>query len=107
MVKDDFILRSLELVRVVGREQFVRVYELLDRADAVLSSSHRRALEFYSAGHEAYCQQHWQQAIDLFERALKQLPDDGPSQTMLGRCRLYQQSPPPEDWACVYEPKTK
>jgi adenylate cyclase len=107
MVKDDFILRSLELVRVVGREQFVRVYELVDRADAPLTDVHREALELYAAGHVAYCQQYWQQAISHFEKALERFPEDGPSQTMLGRCRLYQQSPPPEDWACVYEPKTK
>jgi len=87
------------LVRVVGREQFVRVYELADRAGAVLSDAHRQALEFYAAGHDAYCRQNWQQAIDLFEKALERHPDNGPAQTMLGRCRLYQQSPPPEDWA--------
>ena len=107
MVKDDFILRDLDLVRVVGREQCVRVYELIARAGEVLSPEHLGALEAYSAGYDEYCRQHWPQAIAHFERALSLVPDDGPSTTMLERCRFYQEDPPPEDWECVFEPTTK
>ena len=32
---------------------------------------------------------------------------DGPSKTMADRCRYYRQSPPPEDWDCVYEATAK
>ena len=42
-----------------------------------------------------------------FERALEVRPDDGPSQTYLGRCREYLESPPPEDWDGVYVMTTK
>ena len=107
MVKDDFILRDMDLVRVVGREQCVRVYELIARAGQVLSPEHLGALEAYAAGYDEYCRQHWPQAIAHFERALSLRPDDGPSKTMLSRCRVYQDDPPPEDWECVFEPKTK
>jgi adenylate cyclase len=107
LVKDDFILRDLDLVRVVGREQCVRVYELIARAGEVLSPEHQGALEAYAAGYDEYCRQHWPQAIALFERALSLRPDDGPSRTMLARCRIYQENPPPEDWECVFEPTTK
>ncbi|MDX2451709.1 adenylate/guanylate cyclase domain-containing protein [Desulfosarcina sp.] len=107
MVKDDFILRDLDLVRVVGREQCVRVYELVGRSDAVLSPEHLGALEAYAAGYDEYCRQHWPQAIAYLERALSLRPDDGPSKTMLARCRVYQDDPPADDWECVFEPKTK
>lgn len=107
MVKDDFILRDLDLVRVVGKEQCVRVYELIARAGDVLSPEHLGALEAYAAGYDEYCRQHWPQAIAHFERALSLVPDDGPSKTMLDRCRFYQEDPPAEDWECVFEPKTK
>lgn len=107
MVKDDFILRDIDLVRVVGREQCVRVYELIARAGDTLSPEHLGALEAYAAGYDEYCRQHWPQAIAHFERALALRPDDGPSKTMLARCRFYQEDPPAEDWECVFEPKTK
>jgi len=107
MVKDDFILRDLDLVRVVGREQCVRVYELIARAGSTLSPEHLGALEAYAAGYDEYCRQHWPQAIAHFKRALSLRPDDGPSQTMLARCMVYKDDPPPDDWECVFEPKTK
>jgi len=107
LVKDDFILRNLDLVRVVGKEQCVRVYELVDRAGVTLSPEHQGALEAYAAGYEEYCRQHWDQAIGHFKRALELRPDDGPSKTMLERCMVFKDDPPPEDWECVFEPKTK
>ena len=107
MVKDDFILRDLDLVRVVGREQYVRVYELIARAGDVLSPEHLGALEAYAAGLDEYCRQHWPQAMAHFEHALSLRPDDGPSKTMLARCRIYEENPPSEDWTCVFEPTTK
>jgi adenylate cyclase len=107
LVQGDFIVRNLDLVRVVGREQCVRVYELVGRADAVLSWEHKGALQAYAAGYDAYCRQRWPEAIDHFNQALSLRPDDGPSKTMLQRCRVYQETPPPEDWECVFEPTSK
>ena len=107
LVKDDFIVRDMDLVRVVGKEQCVRVYELIARAGETLSPKHLGALEAYAAGYDEYCRQHWDKAIDHFKRALELRPDDGPSKTMLARCRIYEEDPPPEDWECVFEPTTK
>ena len=97
----------MDLVRVVGRDQCVRVYELIARAGDSLSAAHLGALEAYAAGYDAYCRQHWPQAMAHFERALSLVPEDGPSKTMLERCRFYQEDPPAEDWECVFEPTTK
>jgi len=107
LVKDDFILRNLDLVRVVGKEQCVRVYELVDRAGVTLPPEHQGALEAYAAGYDEYCRQHWNRAIEHFKRSLELRPDDGPSKTMLKRCMVFKDDPPPEDWECVFEPKTK
>jgi adenylate cyclase len=107
LVRDDFILREVDTVRVVGKEQCVRAYELIARAGDVLSPEHLGALEAYAAGYDEYCRQHWPQAIAHFKHALALRPDDGPSKTMLSRCRIYKEDPPPEDWECVFEPATK
>ena len=47
------------------------------------------------------------EAIAHVNRALSLRPDDGPSKTMLARCRVYRETPPADDWECVFEPTTK
>lgn len=43
----------------------------------------------------------------LFERVLEAHRDDGPSQTMLARCRLYENQPPAVDWDGIYTASEK
>ncbi|MGW8186574.1 MAG: hypothetical protein ACWGNK_04880, partial [Desulfobacterales bacterium] len=98
---------KIDVVRVKGRAQCVDVFELVAENGHGVPPSHNEALKEYAAGYEAYCEQHWDEAIGLFEKALEFLPEDGPSRTMAERCRIYRETPPPEGWDCVYEPKTK
>ena len=107
LVGNSFQLRQIDSVRVVGKQECVVVYELLARADTPLTEAQELVMSAYAAGYEAYCSQHWDDALGLFGRALEAIPDDGPSKTMAERCRYYQQSPPPDDWDCVFEPTTK
>lgn len=107
LVKNEFLLRKIDVVRVKGRAQCVDVFELVAENGHEVSLSHNEALKEYAAGYEAYCEQHWEEAIGLFEKALGFLPEDGPSRTMAERCRIYRETPPPEGWDCVFEPKTK
>ncbi len=107
LVEKSFLLRKIDLVRVVGREQCVQVYELVAESDAELPEELEEALNAYAAGYKAYCDQNWQEGTALFRKALMLRPEDGPSQTMAERCQIYQKSPPPEDWDGVYEPTTK
>lgn len=103
LVERSFLLREVDLVRVVGREQPVRIYELLAAAGTALPAAKEEALRAYVAGLEAYRQQHWGEALALFQLALSLWPADGPSRTMLERCQLYQKIPPPHDWDGVFE----
>lgn len=107
LVKDDFIMREVDSVRVVGRQQGVRVYELVATSSAALPQKQEQAFKDYAGGYAAYCDQRWDDALGLFRRSLEEWPDDGPSKTMAERCRFYRESPPPEGWDCVYEPGTK
>jgi adenylate cyclase len=107
LVKDDFVLRKIDVVQVKGRAQCVDVFELVSENGQEIPKELEEALKDYAAGYEAYCDQHWDEAIGLFERALELWPDDGPSKTMVERSRTYKESPPPEGWDCVYVPDTK
>jgi adenylate cyclase len=103
LVEKSFLLREIDLVRVVGREQPVRIYELIAKAGTALPQEQEKALSAYAAGLEAYRQQRWDEAFRLFEEALALWRGDGPSRTMAGRCHVYQTIPPPEGWDGVFE----
>ena len=103
LISKAFLLREIDLVRVVGREQPVRIYELLARAGMSLPQEQEKAYSSYAAGLEAYRQQRWSEALGLFEESLAFWRGDGPSRIMAGRCQVYQKTPPPEGWDGVFE----
>jgi adenylate cyclase len=98
-----FLLREVDMVRVIGRTQAVRVYELLVKLGAPISPEQEKALRSYAAGLEAYRQQIWGEASALFGQALALWPGDGPARTMAERCEIYQKTPLPEEWNGVFE----
>ena len=99
--------RDIDLIRVKGKDEPVRIYEVLARSDDGLSDDMKSVIEFYSAGLEAYRQKKWEAGIKEFQRTLDIKPDDGPSLTYLKRCKEYLSTPPPEDWDGVYVMTTK
>jgi adenylate cyclase len=107
LVGDVFRLRELDLVRVKGRHNAVRVYELLGQAGDLMPEQVERALAPFEAGLAAYRRQDWEAAEVCFNRALQVNPADGATRTMLERCRIYRQTPPPPDWDGVFEMLSK
>lgn len=107
LVKRSFLLREIDLVRVVGKDEPTRIYELLGAADLSLSSEQEKGHKTYAAALAAYRQLFWHDALALFKECSTLLPGDGPSQTMAVRCELYQDSPPPQNWDGVFEATSK
>ncbi len=103
MVEKSFFLREIDTVQVVGREQAVRIYELLARAGTSLPLEQEKAFSFYAAGLEAYRERRWREALEIFKESLTLWSGDGPSRTMADRCQIYQKTPPPEEWNGVFE----
>lgn len=105
-VPTDIVVREVDLISVVGRMKSVRVYEIMGKAGQV-SETILEAASAYAAGLECYRNRDWATATAHFERALASAPEDGPSQTMLRRCREFQTAPPPENWGGVYTAREK
>ena len=105
-VKDDFLTRELDLVRVKGKLEPVKIYELIAR-NTQANTETTRAIRDFEAGLLAYRAQRWQEAIKLFKQARTLFGSDWPSQLYIQRCQDYQHSPPPEQWDGVYVMKTK
>ena len=103
LVEKSFVLREIDTVRVVGREQPVRIYELLAKSGTAFPSAQAKACSAYAAGLEAYRQQRWDEALRLFAASLTLWPGDGPSRMLAERCQLFHKMPPPEEWDGVFE----
>ena len=95
------------MVRVVGRQQALSIYELLATAETPLPPEQKKMLVTYAAALDAYYQRRWAEALELFMECLALWPEDGPSRIMAERCRIYRNAPPPEDWEGVFEHLTK
>jgi adenylate cyclase len=103
LVERSFLLREVDMVRVVGKRQPVRIYELLAAAGTSLPPEREKALQAYADGLEAYRQLRWYEALRLFRESLALWREDGPSRTMTERCQIYQKSPPIEAWDGVFD----
>ncbi len=104
-IKDSFVCREVDWVRVKGKAQPVRIFELV--AEKKAEPQMAQVIDLFKQGFEAYHQKSWPQAIECFSSALKVRPDDEPSTLYLERCQEYQANPPPDDWDGVFTMTTK
>ncbi len=100
-VKEEFICRELDWVRVKGKAQPVKIYELLAQK-ASLSPERESLLEAYHRGLTLYHERQFQAAQECFAQALNLQPDDTPCRLYLERCQNYLTTPPPVHWDGVF-----
>jgi len=107
LVADAFLLRDLDQVKVKGRAQALRIFELVGMAQAPLPPKQDRMLRMYAAALEAYRQRRWIDAMEMFRQCLVLWPGDGPSRLMSERCGSYLETPPPDDWDGAFAHQSK
>jgi adenylate cyclase len=98
--------RELDLVAVKGKEQAVRVFEVLGLTGELSPEIIRQRQEF-AEGLEFYRQGRFPEAQARFEAILVKDPADGPAKIFLARCRQFQAAPPPDPWDTVFRPDAK
>ncbi len=106
LAKNDIEARELDSIRVVGKKEPIRIYELLGRKGE-MEDCIRLILPHFREGLGHYKNQRWEEAITCFENALNLHEDDGPSLTYFERCITFQNNPPPLDWDGVFSMRTK
>jgi adenylate cyclase len=98
---DTLAFREIDSLRVAGKLETVRVFELLGLA-AELSDSDRQRVQAYEAGLARYRAQDWDAAEVAFSECLAIEPKDQPSQVMLARIAAFRQAPPGAEWDGVW-----
>jgi len=106
VAKDSIEARELDSIRVMGKSEPVRVYELIARKGE-LDRAKTSVIESYNKGLSYYKERKWDDAISQFKMALMTDSNDGPSKTYINRCNEFKASPPPDNWDGVYVMKEK
>ncbi|KAJ3344062.1 hypothetical protein HDU93_003225 [Gonapodya sp. JEL0774] len=100
---DAFFMREVDTVVVVGKKKPIRLFEVVARRgeEKQLPFEQLRTFDLYIEGLKLYRNRKFQEASERFTRAID-LTNDGPSKTLLNRCKHYLVDPPGDDWNGVY-----
>jgi len=105
-IKDIFLTRQLDRLRVKGKQKPIRVYELVGKNGEVAPELLAR-IDHFQEGIRCYNERSFVEALKIFQSILADFPTDGPSKVYVDRCNRFIVSPPPEDWDGVFKMETK
>ena len=114
-IKDNFLLRKIDNVRVKGKEEAVGIYSVYtgfkdNNGDDMLPDKKsgaqtvpsllidRTTLENYNKGLQLFYMQEWKPAQEYFSKALETDKNDFLSQLYLDRSIEFSYTPPPDNW---------
>ncbi|TGL90404.1 HAMP domain-containing protein [Leptospira congkakensis] len=101
-IQEEMVTRYLDLVRVKGKNEPVKIHELIGYR-SLLTPNQLEAAEIYESGFNAYLNRDWDKAIQLFinsEKAKGQ--KDKSSRMLIERCEEYRLNPPDSSWDGVF-----
>lgn len=100
-----FLRREIDWVRVKGKEQPVRIFELMGEGD--LAGGPARLAKKFASGFALYHRMNWAGARAEFQACLEIVADDPVSKLYVERCNEYLADPPGADWDGVFVMKSK
>ena len=98
---DTLAFREIDSLRVSGKQEPVRVFELMDYSES-LTEAGRQLAQSYETALARYRSQDWDGAEAAFRECLTVVPADRPSQVMLDRIAAFRQTPLGADWDGVW-----
>ena len=104
-VKDHYVCRDLDRIRVKGKLKPVGIYELLGFAKD--APKHTDLLARWNDSQGAFYRRAWDEAIQKYEALLARYPHDGPAEAFLRRSHEYYQEAPAPEWDGVYIARSK
>lgn len=106
LAKDEIEVREVDLITVKGKNEPVRIFELLSMKGE-LNDKKKKIKHAFEKGLKFYRQQRWQQAKESFRQVLNIDEKDGPARVFLERCDQLQKEELPQDWDGVFKLQTK
>lgn len=94
-LKDNHLLRSVDLIPVKGRETPVEMFEVLDHPAKLEGDPVWAMMAPYQSAIKEFRARNWAAASTVFQQVLDVRSDYGPAKVYLNRCSYYQETPPP------------
>ncbi len=98
MAKEKIEGRFLGLLKVKGKSEAVKIYELLAKKGELDEHKHT-VLDLFENAWNLYARREFQKAISQFEACLELDPQDGPAKAYSKICQYYLSHPQPRDWS--------
>ena len=104
-LKGDFKFREIDWVRVKGKKEPVRIFELV--AEGEIPEDKVWLLETFTKAYNLYHLRQWEEAKKMFQNCLNIDADDKASALYISRCEKFIKDPPGDDWDGVFVMTTK
>ena len=91
------IVRPADVVRIKGKENTVKLFELIGIAKEV-DTEQSKFLDKFRAAFANYESANFKEALDLFEAVQNHMPADALTGLYISRCRQLMKLPPDESW---------
>jgi adenylate cyclase len=101
-VKEKVVVRELDLIQVKGKNEPVKVYELLGTTKMEMTNNKRQSLELYHEGLKLYRARQWEEANAYMQQAYSLDETCYAAQIYSERASLYKLTPPPDDWNGIF-----
>lgn len=106
-VKNLFECRILDEIAVKGKNESVKIYELLVEHDSPEAEKFAKFAKEFQDIYEIYLKREWEKAKSLFQNRLKEFPDDYVCELYIKRCEQFMKEAPPETWKGITKLETK
>lgn len=107
IVKNKFLCREIDLIKVKGKDIAVSIYEVLDFNDNGDSPRIQKSIETFKEGLSFYRDRKWKKCVKQFNKILSLNPDDRVSQIYIDRSEFMMNHPPDKNWDAIWVMETK
>lgn len=104
-VSEYFLCRELDYIAVKGKNEPVRIYEILQEIPQTIPKL-EEIKNLFEEGLHAYRLRDWEKASHAFKENIKK-HNDAPSSVFLERVEHFTKNPPPEEWDGVFKMTVK
>ncbi|RCK81389.1 MAG: Adenylate cyclase [Candidatus Ozemobacter sibiricus] len=99
--------REVDLLRVKGKKEPAKIYEVLDHYDRESFPELEEVLRLHAEALDLYRRREWAKAEARFREVARLRPDDGLARVYLDRCAQFKIEPPPIGWDGVWTATSK